>query len=143
MSDGLPDWLFPTIFVVVSLGVWFGFAWWNTRKQQDRLLARRPNPTKAEFAALMVDDVNEVSTEFLWDTVLCYLQPNATPHPDDDLGKDLWIDDGDWSMDWPRDFADQQGFSEKTYPDWPKDWPVTLRNFGRWLDLGLAAKTQP
>lgn len=143
MSGNLPHWLFPTVFVFVVLGLWIGIAWRNTRKQQVRLLARRPNPTKDEFTALMAHNVSAAATEFLWNTATTYLQPTATPHPDDDLVKDLWIDDGDWSMDWPRDFAEQQGFSEKAYPDWPKDWPVTLRNFGRWLDLGLTGQTQP
>ncbi len=143
MRGDLPHWLFPATFVVVCLCIWFGIAWRNTRKQQVRLLARRPNPTKAEFTEQMLRNVSSATTEFLWNTTASYLEPKFTPHPDDDLDMNLWIDDGDWSMDWPRDFAERQGFCEKAYPDWPKDWPVTLRNFGRWLDMGLASKAQP
>ncbi len=130
MRGDLAHWLIPATFVVASFGIWLGIAWRNTRMKQARLLARRPKPVKAEFTEQMLRNVSATAVEFLWDTAAFYLEPKFTPHPDDDLVKDLWVDDGDWSMDWPRLFAEQQGFSEKAYPDWPKDWPVTLRNFG-------------
>lgn len=142
MSGSLPDWVLPAAFVVVLFGVLFSVASRNTRKQQARLLARRPNPTRGHFFEQMLPGVSEAATEFLWETALQYLEPMATPHPDDDLVKDLWIDDDEWDMYWPSEFAERQGFSDKNYPEWPKDWPVTFRNYGRWLDLGLASKVQ-
>lgn len=134
----LPDWLIATIVVVGGLAVTFGFAWRNTKRQIASTLARRPNPTREEFLAQMGLEVSPAAAEFLWDTALTYLEPKLTPHPDDDLAKHLPIDDGDWSMDWPREFAVQQGFDESNLPDWPTDWPATLRNYGRWLSLGPA-----
>lgn len=85
---------------------------------------------------MMAADVSHDATEFLWDTALIYLRPKLTPHPEDDLVADLPIDSDDWSMDWPRDFARRHGFDEKIYPIWPEGWPVTVRNFGQWLDFG-------
>lgn len=87
----------------------------------------------------MRPDTMEATANFLWDTAVIYLQPRLAPHPDDDLVRDLPIDDGDWSMDWPREFADLHGFSEMDYPDWPEGAAVTLRNYGRWLEAGLKA----
>ncbi|WP_324261897.1 hypothetical protein U4960_01745 [Altererythrobacter sp. H2] len=88
---------------------------------------------------LMVSDVSEDAARFLWQTTLSCLkfhEPSLTPHPDDDLIKDLPIDDDDISMDWPREWAERRGFHESNLPDWPKNWPVTIRNYGRWLDMG-------
>jgi len=85
---------------------------------------------------MMAADCSPEAAEFLWETTLFYTKPRLTPHPDDDLVRDLPIDDGDWSMDWPREFAERQGFHDSNLPDWPKDWPVTIRNFGRWLSIG-------
>ncbi len=84
----------------------------------------------------MGSDVSPEVSEFLWDTMLFYLAPRLFPHPDDDL-KDLPIDDHDWSMDRPRDFAERHEFAEDDLPNWPSSWPVTVRNYGKWLDLGL------
>jgi hypothetical protein len=71
----------------------------------------------------------------MWQQVLPYVEPHLTPHPDDRLLDDLCIDDDDIDMDWPQIWAEQQGISESDLPDWPKDWPLTVRNFARWLDL--------
>ncbi|WP_170234895.1 hypothetical protein [Croceicoccus sediminis] len=49
--------------------------------------------------------------------------------------RDLPIDEDDWSLDWPRDFARHHGFDESDLPDWPEGWPVTIRNYGRWLNM--------
>jgi len=84
----------------------------------------------------MSSDVSAQTAKFLWDTAIVYLQPKLTPHPDDNMVRDLPIDDGDWSLDWPREYAEQNGFDEGDLPDWPKGWPVTLRNYGRWLEMG-------
>lgn len=135
----LPDWLLATLVVGAFLGILFGVAWRNTKRQIRETLARRSNPTETEFMGLMSGDVSEEAARFLWQTTLPYLEfhkPPLTPHPDDDLVKDLPIDDDDISMDWPREWAEQQGFHESNLPDWPKEWSVTLRNYGRWLDMG-------
>ena len=87
----------------------------------------------------MEADVSSAAAEFLWETALLYLKPRLTPHPDDDLVRDLPIDSDDFSMDWPRDFAKRQGFHESSFPDWPEGWTVTVRNYGRWLDMAPSA----
>lgn len=87
---------------------------------------------------MLASDVDAETAGWLWDQALPYYQ-GVTPHPDDDLTKDAMIDDGDWSMDWPSEFAKRHGFSEKMYTDWPEEWTATFRNLGRWLDLGRAA----
>lgn len=135
----MPDWIAPTGFVAICLAIWIAIASRNTAKQINATLERRPNPTREQFRDMLAGDVSPEASEFLWNTAILYLRPRLTPHPDDRLDRDLPIDDGDWSMDWPRDFAREKGFDEKLYPDWPDGWPITLRNFGRWLDMGVAA----
>ena len=88
---------------------------------------------------MMRADVSEEAASFLWQTALPYLdchKPPLTPHPDDDLVRDLPIDADEISMDWPRDWAERGGFHDSNLPDWPKEWPATIRNYGRWLDMG-------
>ena len=46
------------------------------------------------------------------------------------------IDDDDVGMDWVRDWTERSGILESDLPDWPKDWPLTVRNYARWLDSG-------
>ncbi len=87
----------------------------------------------------MGGDITPGAKEFLWTNALAILQPALTPHPDDDLSRDLPIDSEEWSMDWPKAFADLHGFEQSAYPDWPKDLAPTLRNFGKWLDMGFAS----
>ncbi|MDN3646796.1 hypothetical protein QWY75_11345 [Pontixanthobacter aestiaquae] len=48
---------------------------------------------------------------------------------------DLPIDEDDWGVDWPRIYSEGQGFHESHFPDWPENWLVTIRNYGRWLDM--------
>jgi hypothetical protein len=56
----------------------------------------------------------------------------------DRLSLDLPIDDDDPAMDWLPRFAAMHGKDHKVWPDWPKNWKRTVRNFARWLELGLA-----
>jgi hypothetical protein len=133
---GLPEWLFAFLFVVTGISIVFALSWRNTTRQIAATLAKRRNPTNAEFLAAMQMDVSLSTAEFLWETALPYLQPHLTPHPDDDLVRDLPIDSDDFSMDWPREFAERHGFHESNFPDWPEGWSVTIRNYGRWLDQG-------
>ena len=58
---------------------------------------------------MMRPDVSEQASAFLWKSALPYLEllrPALTPHPDDDLVSDLPIDDDDFGMDWPREWAE-------------------------------------
>ena len=133
---GMPEWLFATLFVTIGVAVVFAFAWRNTKRQIAATLAKRPNPTRAELLTAMQTNVSPAAAKFLWETALPYLEPHLTPHPDDDMVRDLPIDSDDIGMDWPRDFAQRQGFHESSLSDWSEGWPVTVRNYGRWLDLG-------
>ena len=143
MIGQLPEWVFPTIFAVLFVLVLFAAAWRNNRRQIAESLARRANPSREEFFGLMGGDVSAEATQFLWTNVLAILQPSLTPHPDDNLARQLPIDSEEWRMDWPKAFADEHGFDRSAYPDWPKDWPKdwlpTLRNLGKWLDAGFAS----
>lgn len=124
-------------FVVVALSLWFSIAWRNTKKQIARTSDRRKNPSRDEFRAMLADDVSPETAEFLWETMIVYLEPKLTPHPEDHLVKDLPIDDGDWSMDWVLDFADKHGLDHKAWPYFPEGWEPTVRNFALWLEMGL------
>lgn len=87
--------------------------------------------------ALLASGVSDDTSDFLWETISYYSQGLGwTPHPEDDLLTELPIDHDDISMDWPRQFAERRGYHESNLADWPEGWPVTVRNFGRWLDLG-------
>lgn len=132
----MPDWLFATLFVASGVGIMLAIAWRNTNRRLAATAARRPNPTRVEFLKAMQADVSPAAAEFLWETALPYLEPRLTPHPEDDLVQDLAINADDVSMDWPRDFARRQGFHDSNLPDWPEGWPLTIRNYGRWLDMG-------
>lgn len=138
----MPEWLFATLFVGIGLAVVLAFAWRNTKRQIARTLATRPNPTEDEFVRMMAPVVSKEASEFLWKISLPDLEfyhPALTAHPDDDMIADLPIDHDDISMDWPREWAESQGFHVSNLPDWPDGWPVTVRNYGRWLDLGPIA----
>ncbi|HSF11594.1 MAG TPA: hypothetical protein VLA50_01360 [Erythrobacter sp.] len=133
---GVPEWLAVTGFVVAGLVLWLGIGASVVRRAHAQVATRRRNPTEAEFLAMMAPDCSPEAARFIWEQALSYVEPRLTPHPDDLLLDDLCIDDGDVTMEWPEVWAEQQGRSESDLPDWPKDWPLTVRNFARWLDLG-------
>ncbi|WP_305097733.1 hypothetical protein [Croceibacterium aestuarii] len=133
---GIPEWLAVLLWVLGLLIVVVAYGFYSVRKAHHRLAESRPNLSREQFLAMMEPDCSTEAAEFLWDHVLFYVRSPLSPHPDDEFSKDLRIDDDDWSMDWPREFADQQGFHESNLPDWPAGWPPTLRNFGRWLSMG-------
>jgi hypothetical protein len=130
------SWLVPWLWVALIGAIWIAFALRKERRLIAATARRRPNPTRDEFLSQMGPEVSAAAAEFLWAKALFYLQPKLTPHPDDDLAKDLPIDPDDFALDWPRDFAEQQGFHESNLTDWPREWPATIRNYGRWLTLG-------
>lgn len=136
----IPEWLAVTGFVVACLLLWIGLGFILIRNAHARLAARRTNPTEAEFLAMMAQDCSPEAARFVWQKTLFYVAPRLTPHPDDLLLDDLCIDDGDVTMEWSEVWAKQQGLPESDLPDWPKDWPLTVRNFARWLDLGVHQK---
>jgi hypothetical protein len=133
---GVPEWVAVTGFVIAGLALCLGIGANVIRRAHTRVAARRLNPTEAEFLAMMAPDCSPEAARFLWQQALPYVEPHLTPHPDDLLLDDLCIDDGDVTMDWPQVWTDLQGISERDLPDWPKNWPLTVRNFARWLDLG-------
>lgn len=132
---GMSEWVTEVGFAVGFLALLCGYGWLSVWRAHRRVTARRPNPTEAEFLAMMAPDCSPEAALFTWQQALSYVEPRLTPHPDDLLLADLCIDDGDVTMDWPQVWAEQRGFSESEVPDWPTDWPLTVRNFARWLDL--------
>lgn len=132
---GIPEWLAATSFVVAALTIWLGLGFWLRRRAFERVAARRPNPTKAEFLTMMAQDCSLEAAQFMWEQALPYVAPRLTPHPDDLLTTDLCIDDDDITMDWPHDWAGRLGLAESDMPDWPTGWPLTVRGFARWCDL--------
>jgi hypothetical protein len=140
---GVPEWVAATGFVVTYFAIWLGLGCLLNRRALARVAARRPNPTEAEFLAMLTHDCSPEAARFMWEEVLSYVTPRLTPHPDDLLLDDLCIDDGDITMDWPSNWAERQELAESDLPDWPKGWPLTVRNFARWLDLGRGGKSLP
>ena len=124
--------------MLVVLGGWLGFGFFSHRRGRKRLAAKRPNPTEAEFVAMLADQVDPAIAEWLWRQALSYYDP-LTPHPDDHLLDDAMIDEGDIEQYWWEDFARVSGLDAKTWPDWPHDWAFTVRNFARWLQLAQRA----
>lgn len=132
---GIPEWLAGTLFVVGFLLIIGAVAWRNTARQIERTEAKRKSPTRDEFLQMMSGDVSEETALFLWDAATETMPVSITPHPDDDLAKDLPIADEDWSIHWSSEYAELNGFHASNLADWPEGWKPTLRNFGKWLDM--------
>ena len=92
---GIPEWLAVTLWIIFGLSVAMLYGYWSIRKSHLRVAASRRNLTKQQFIALMESDCSTEAADFLWEKALFYVQPRLTPHPDDDLIKDLKIDDDD------------------------------------------------
>jgi uncharacterized protein YneF (UPF0154 family) len=133
---GVPEWLAVTLWVGLGITAFLLFGSWTIRRAHERVAANRPNPSKQQFLGAMKAHCSAEVSEFLWEKALYYVGPRLTPHPDDHLIRDLNIDDDDIALDWPRDWAERRGFHPSNLPDWPKEWPATIRNIGRWLDMG-------
>ena len=134
----MPDWAWQGLWLIILLTSIFVLARRSYNRKLRAIPERRPNLTRDEFMALMVPDVSREAAEFLWETVLDYIEPHATPHPEDNLGQDLPIDRDDIDLDWPRQWAERRGLDESVMPDWPEGIEPTIRNFGRWLDMAAA-----
>ena len=131
---GLPEWLAVTLFVLVVLGGWLALAFVLHRRGRQRLAAKRPSLCREQFTALLAVDADADIAAWLWDQALPYYDPQ-TPHPDDHLLDDAMIDDDDIDLYWWREFAKAMALDEASWPQWPQDWPLTVRNFARWLQL--------
>ena len=116
-----PEWVAVTLFVVAGLTIWLGFGFWMLRRAHRRVASRRANPTETEFLAMMAPDCSPEAARFVWAQALPYVEPRLTPHPYDQLVRDLCIDDDDVGMDWVRDWTERSGILESDLPDWPKD----------------------
>ncbi len=136
---GLPEWLAVTLFVVLALGGWLGLGFFLHRRGHRRLAAKRPNPTRDQFIAMLANDVDADIAAWLWDQARPYYDP-LTPHPDDHLLHDAMIDDGDIDIYWWREFAEAMALDEASWPVWPQDWPLTMRHFARWLQRARQAQ---
>ena len=90
---------------------------------------------------MMESDVSRETAESLWDLFGSCLPPQVKPHPDDNVVEELFVDNI-FKSQWWYDFAERNGIDHSDLPTWPSDWSVTLRNFGRWLDMGKAARSQ-
>ncbi len=132
---GVPEWVAATAFVVAALALWLGMGTVLHRRAMACTAARRSNPSEEEFLTLLAPACSPEAAQFVWQQALPYIAPRLTPHPDDHLGDDLCIDEGDIEMDWVSDWADQLGIPERDLPEWQQDWPLTVRNFARWCDL--------
>ena len=132
-----PEWLWGTAFAFVFILVLFVMAVRNTRQQIAQTRQHRANPTREEFMAMLANDVSQASASFVWEVMQDILPRQLAPHPDDDMVKDLPLDAEEWRLDWPGQFARMQGIDEDRIPDWPKTWEPTVRNYARWLELGL------
>lgn len=137
-SLGIPEWLAVAGFVIAALSIWLAYGFLTIRRAHTRVAASRSNLTEAEFFTLMAQDCSPEATRFVWAQALADVAPRLTPHPEDLLRDDLCIDDDDVAMDWTQAWATQLGIAESDLPDWPKDRPLTVRNFARWCDLGRA-----
>ena len=104
-----------------------------------RTRARRPNLTESDFIAMLGRDVNAETAEFVWFAMIECLQAwQLTPHPNDHIVKDLPIHEHDLTLDWMPRYAALYGADAKNWLQWPVGWEGTVRNFARWLELGLS-----
>lgn len=139
----MPDWLIPTAFVILVMGAVFFAARHNTRRMIATTLARRANPTRDEFVAMLSEDVSPDTAEFLWNSMVDLVAPRLTPHPDDHLVDDLPIDPDEPAMDWMPEFSRRHGLNANHWPQWPDAQEYTVRNFARWLEAGLPLRERP
>lgn len=133
---GIPEWLVLVLGLLVALAAFVVWGRYSIGKAHRLLATRRPSPTREQFLAMLADDVDEDVALWIWDQTTFYYRP-LTPHPDDHLIRDARIDDDDVTMDWLPEFAATRGLPWKEWPDWPAEWELTVRNFARWLQLGL------
>ena len=129
-------WLIP-LAIIVSVGaVLFLALFRKVWIMVARTKARRPNPSRSEFVRMLSSDVRPSTAEFIWERMK-FLLPTVAPHPDDHLWNDLPIDESEPMVEWLAEFARGHGKRAEGWPAWPSAEPCTVRNYARWLELGL------
>jgi hypothetical protein len=121
------------LWIAIVFGVLFvaGRRKWNRKARA--LAMRRPNPTRDEFVDLLREVAEPDAAEWLWNELLPYFEPTMSPHPDDDLIKDLPIDP-DEPEDWVRDYCKRYGLTMRLLGKWPGGRSVTPRTLLEWLE---------
>ena len=138
----MADRLVPFLIAAGFIAVLFAKAHRNTRRMVERTRQLRRNLTESEFVAMLSRDVNPATAEFVWFSIIDYLRRwQLTPHPDDHLFRDLPIDDDEPTMDWLPRYAELYDANWRDWPQWPEEWDGTVRNFARWLELGLSQQS--
>ena len=132
----MPGWMlaasFAALLVVVAALALFRHVW----RMVQRTKARRPNPSRTEFVAMLSHEVRPETAEFLWER-MAFLLPTVAPHPNDHMWNDLPIDKSEPMTDWLVEFAQRHRVSANDWPAWPGGSPCTVRNYARWLERGL------
>ena len=136
----MSNWILPTLWVLaIFAGIYLvGRRKW--RRQAAELNSKRPNPSRDEFVAILGSDCESDLAAFLWETLDVYYRPRATPHPDDDLIREVGIDP-DEPDDWVQEFDRRFGLNARILSDWPTKRPVTARNLARWLSENRSPAT--
>ena len=133
----MQEWALPALVVFSGFAFYIALALRNTRRMVAQTSARRQNPTQEQFVAMLDGEVSKETAAFLWERLTFLIGPHLTPHPDDDLANDLPIDPDEPTMDWLPEFAELHGRNHRDWPEWPQNWQGTVRNFARWLEMGL------
>ena len=123
------------IAVLLAIGL-FLFFFRKVWRMVQRTKARRPNPSRDEFVALLSREVRPETAAFLWQR-MAFLLPTVSPHPDDHLWNDLPIDESEPMNEWLAVFAERHGVGIEAWPVWPAGTPCTVRNYARWLERGI------
>jgi hypothetical protein len=77
---GYPEWLEKTVLVLAFLSAWIAIGFWLHRRGQRELAAKRPNPTRLDFVAMLSSEVDVDIAEWLWEQAQPYYDP-LTPTP--------------------------------------------------------------
>ncbi len=125
------------LFAGGVLVVWLAGSYLIGKRKWERavllLRARRADPSREAFVAMLAADVGPATAEWFWQELQVYYQPYLAPHPEDDLIDDLPIDP-DEPDDWVRDFCRIHGLNDRDLAPWPKGQAVTPRNLLGWLE---------
>lgn len=132
----MPGWVLPASFASAFVAGLILVACRYTWRMIRRTKARRPNPSRTEFVALLSRDVRPETAEFLWER-MAFLLPAIAPHPNDHLWNDLPIDESEPMTDWLADFAERHSRRAQDWPNWPAGSACTVGNYARWLERGL------
>ncbi len=130
----MSGWWFAAICLGLYLLLWAHMAW-DRKRRVTALAARRHNPTRDEFIALLAGDCEADVADFLWKQLADSWLPQATPHPDDNYLEDVPIDPEE-QCDWLDAFCAAHHLSADDFPDWRNGEVTTVRNFARWLSDG-------